>query len=96
VVYDAVAAAHLPAEVLTALASGELDVVLLFSPRTARIFSECVSKAGAGHGCAALAAVCISQAASDGLSPLALRVVHVASTPNEEAVLALVELITPC
>jgi uroporphyrinogen-III synthase len=91
VVYDAIAVSGFPTEALTALKSGELDVVLLFSPRSARIFCECAIKAGVADRCAALMAVCISQAASDDLAPLGLRVVHVASGPNEEAVLALLE-----
>lgn len=91
VVYEAVAVDDLPAEALTALSLGELDVTLVFSPRSARIFSACAIKAGLARSCAALTAVCISQAAADGLAPLALRSVHVASTPSEEAVLALVE-----
>jgi uroporphyrinogen-III synthase len=91
VVYEAVAVNELPAEALTALTLGNLDAVLLFSPRSARIFSNCVIKAGVADRCAVLTALCISQAASNDLAPLGLRAVHVAARPTEEAVLALLE-----
>jgi uroporphyrinogen-III synthase len=89
VLYDAVALNELPPEAQTALTSGELDAVLLFSPRSARIFSDCVVKAGAADRCAAVTALCISPAAADALAAIPFRAVHVAKRPGQEALLAL-------
>ena len=89
VLYDAIAAPELPAEALLALEAGELDAVLLFSPRSARIFADCVVKASAAEKCATLSAFCISEAAVKGLAPLVFRALHVATRPDQETLLAL-------
>lgn len=91
VVYDAVAVNGLPLEALTALTSRELDAVLLFSPRSARIFSDCVVEAGAKDRCTALAAFCISPAAAGALATISFRAVRVATKPDQEALLDLLE-----
>jgi uroporphyrinogen-III synthase len=91
VLYDAVGANELPIDVLIALTAGNLDAVLLFSPRSAGIFSDCVVKAGAADKCTALEALCISAAAADKLSALPFRAVHVAKRPDQKALLALLE-----
>ncbi len=89
IVYDAVAVNALPPPALAALTAGELEAVLLFSPRSARIFSDCVVKAGVIDSCAPLAALCISPATADALSALPFQAVHVAKRPDQEALLAL-------
>ncbi|MGD0143174.1 MAG: uroporphyrinogen-III synthase [Rhizomicrobium sp.] len=87
--YDAVAVNTLPQEVLNALNAGALDAVLLFSPRSARIFSECVVKAGAAGRCRSLMALCISHAAANALSPLNFQAVRIARRPDQTALLAI-------
>lgn len=91
ILYDAVGASEISVDTLTALNAGNLDVVILFSPRSARIFSHCVVKAGAGDKCAALIALCISPATSAALAALPFQAVHVAKRPDQEALLALLE-----
>jgi uroporphyrinogen-III synthase len=87
--YDAVGVNELSADALMALKAGALDTVLLFSPRSARIFSDCVVKAGMADRCATLTALCISPATAVALTALPFRSVHVAKRPDQEALLAL-------
>lgn len=89
VLYDAVPAAALPAEIAQALSDGSLDAAMFFSPRSARVFVECIDGAVLGAKCAGMIAYCISQAAADRLAPLTFAALRVAKNPNQEALLAL-------
>ncbi len=89
--YDAVGVRELPADAAMALMAGNLDCVLLFSPRSARIFADCVANAGVADSCSALAAFCISPATANALAGLPFRTVHVAKRPDQEALLGLLE-----
>ena len=91
VVYDAVAAKELSPAALAALISRELDAVLLFSPRSAAIFADCVAKARAVDACVTLTAICISPATAITLDSLPFRALRVATRPDQETLLALVE-----
>ena len=85
--YDVGAVTELPLAVRNELAAGRLDAVLLFSPRSARIFADCVVSAGLGVEASRLIGVCISQAAATALAPLNLRDIRVATRPNQASLL---------
>jgi uroporphyrinogen-III synthase len=85
--YDIAAVAQLPAAVLDDLKEGRIDAILLFSPRSARIFVKCVSNAGLGIACERLIAVCISEAAAAELAPLKLRDIRIAERPSQASLL---------
>jgi uroporphyrinogen-III synthase len=87
--YDVVPAARLPAAAADALASGDLESVMFFSPRSARIFSDLVGKAGLGHACGQLVAFCISEACAQALGDLPFRAIWVAARPDQDALLDL-------
>ncbi|HEY4077727.1 MAG TPA: uroporphyrinogen-III synthase [Rhizomicrobium sp.] len=87
VLYRIDAAASLPPDVGAALADGALDAIIFFSPRSARIFRELTGDLPMQR----LIAICISQATADALAPQSFAQVRVAPTPNQAAVLALVE-----
>jgi uroporphyrinogen-III synthase len=87
--YDAVAVQILPPSAEQALRAGALDEVLLFSPRTARIFAELVTAAGLQQACAPLTAACISAAAAAPLAQLPFRDVRIAERPEQDSLLAL-------
>jgi uroporphyrinogen-III synthase len=89
VLYEATAVTALSQEAVSAVAAGALDGVLLFSPRTARIFSALVAAAGVAEACARLQAFCISAATASAAGPLSFSRVAVAGVPNQEAMLAL-------
>lgn len=90
IVYRSVPATTLPAEIDAALRHGDLDAVLLMSPRTAGTWVERVEEAGLEAAARRLAHLCLSPAVADRLRSLAPPVIHVARQPNEEEMLALV------
>ncbi len=88
--YEAETAEALSESTRTVIADGELDGVLLFSPRTAKQFAALVDHAGLGAEARLMNAWCLSQAVADALAPLAFRKVVVAAKPTTEALLALI------
>lgn len=89
ILYEAVPVESLPADACEALRANMVDGVLIFSPRTARIFAELVTKTGLAEHCRRLEAFCISAATTEGLSPLPFARLSVAGSPNQAAMLDL-------
>lgn len=89
VLYEAVPVDALPDTARDALAAGTLDGVLLFSPRSAKIFAALVAAAGLSEACARLDAYCISAATASALGTLAFARIAVAGAPNQESILTL-------
>jgi len=75
------------ADTATAMRNGELDYVLFFSPRTARIFVELVAAARLGDACRSLTAVCLSDAVASEVASLAWKDIGVANLATTDAVL---------
>jgi len=88
--YEAAPVTELPQNLADALRADSLDGVLLFSPRSAKLFASLVTSAGLAQACGRLQCFCISAATVSALGALALRQVSVAGAPNQEAMLALV------
>ena len=89
VLYDAVPADTLSSETLSALCAGEIDGVLHFSPRSARIWARVAPDDGLE-----LVHYCLSQAVADALleeldGPAGQ--VQVAPRPNQDALIALLD-----
>jgi uroporphyrinogen-III synthase len=84
--YCVEAAAMLPPPAARALQDGAVQAALFFSPRSARVFGECV--AGAGLPTARLTAVCISANTASALQGIAFAGIRVAAAPNQDALLA--------
>ena len=74
-------------EAETALRQGTLDAAMFFSPRTARIFGALADALSTER----LTAFCISPATAQALTPRRFAQVAVATRPNQDAMLALVE-----
>lgn len=89
VLYEAVAANALSAPTHEVLRAGAIEGILLYSPRTARLFRDVVAKAGLDAACSTIDALCISAATAAALGDLPFRSVRVADTPNEAGMLAL-------
>lgn len=89
VLYDAVPLKKLPDIAENALRENLLDGVLLFSPRTAKIFAGLVNDAGLAEKCEPLHAICISAATAAALGSLEFARLAVAGNPNQESLLAL-------
>lgn len=88
ILYDAVPAQSL-GDAGQALRSGELDAVLLYSPRTARIWQGLVMAAGLEQQAARLLHLCLSRNVAAVLPETWSATV--ASSPDETAILALLE-----
>ncbi|HSZ73389.1 MAG TPA: uroporphyrinogen-III synthase [Rhizomicrobium sp.] len=84
--YEAVASVQLPEAVINALGTSNLDAMFFFSPRSAKVFCQCVERAGLAAQTTSLTACCISKNTADALS-LSFRKVHIALQPNQSALL---------
>jgi uroporphyrinogen-III synthase len=90
IAYRAVAAKTLPEPVRAALAAGGLDAVLLMSPRTAATFAALTAAAGLAEQARTLDHLCLSEAVAAGLGDPPPPKVHIAGSPTQEEMLALV------
>jgi len=89
ILYEAVPVDALPANASDALRTNGVDGVLLFSPRTARIFADLLAKEGLTDNCQKLQAFCISAATASALAPLCFARLAVAGAPDQAAMLDL-------
>ncbi len=88
-VYRMVAALRLPETAREALASGEVDAVLHYSPRSARIFTDLVLATGLAEAARRPLHACLSPAVAVALEPLAAPRVISSIRPDEAALLGL-------
>lgn len=91
VLYDARPAERLSETASTALRRSELDGVVLYSPRTARIFGRLVAAAGLSEHCRELIAFCLSDAVARAAAALEWRRVAVAACPDQASMVALID-----
>lgn len=91
--YETVAATDLAPETVKALKSGDLDAVLLYSPRTGRIFAELLRKAQLNGAATRLTAICLSTAVADTVRDLPWAALEIAGSATEKAVLAILRSI---
>jgi uroporphyrinogen-III synthase len=89
IVYRSRAAAGLPLAVAASLRNGDLDAVLLMSPRTAETWSVLVEEAGLAKESRSLVHLCLSTGVAEALRRLQPARIEVAVKPNEEEMLAL-------
>jgi uroporphyrinogen-III synthase len=82
--YETLAMQTFPDTLLAALANSQLDAVLHFSPRAARVFGDLAVKSGCFPAAQAILHVVISEAAVDPRFPLR----RVAERPSLESVIA--------
>ena len=90
VLYRAIPLGALPAEALRLLTAGELDGVILMSPRTAKTFAELVARHGLVTQANGLVCYCLSEAVAEAVRPPGCTI-RVAARPREEDLLALVD-----
>lgn len=87
VVYRAVAARELSAELVVALRQDRLDAVLLLSPRTARTFVDLVIEHGLDARLGDTEALCLSDAVAEPCRELPFAAVWTAARPELDALL---------
>jgi len=90
IVYRAVAAKVLPPKALASLKAGELDGLILMSPRTAASLVRLVFAHGAATEASRLNCYCLSRAVAREAEPLKAPL-KIASRPREEDILALID-----
>ncbi|MDH3593294.1 MAG: uroporphyrinogen-III synthase [Rhodospirillales bacterium] len=88
VLYKAEPVRELSESARAALAGGDLDAVLFFSPRTAKTFVRLVADHGLAADCERCLAVCLSAAVADNLGALSWRGLRTAAQANQQALLA--------
>jgi len=91
VLYQAHKATALPDGAREALQAGTVGGVLLYSPRTAAAFVVLVRAGGYGDALAGMTAYCLSPAVAREVQGLSWAAVRVASHPDEDALLALLQ-----
>jgi len=89
--YEAQKAAAFAPEILDRFRIGEIDAVLLYSPRTAAIFSDLVQRADLESALSGVLLLCLSTAVGAKLADLQAGAIHVAKSADQEALLDLVE-----
>jgi uroporphyrinogen-III synthase len=89
VLYEAVVERSLMSSTIAAIKDAHIDIVTLYSPRSAEIFVELVRKARLVRSCQNIIALCLSQAVADKISELHWQEVHIAKEPNQDALLDL-------
>jgi uroporphyrinogen-III synthase len=90
VLYEAKTATTLSHETRMNLALGGLDMVLLFSPRTARTFAE-LWRAAEAPSLGKTTALCLSAAVAREIGELGWQRIETAASPDQPAMLSLVE-----
>ena len=89
--YDAVEMPQLSAAAAKALATGDIDAVMLFSPRSAALFARQMQSAKLNQKCERMIALCISESTAAALSPIRFAVRLVAHRPDRDAMLQLLD-----
>ncbi len=90
--YAADLATELPLEVIKSLQQRELDAVLVYSPRTAKILVTLIKAAGVETACHTVTVFCLSQAVADQVRALKWQDVRISEAPNQDALLAAISL----
>lgn len=89
VLYETVKATELPQAASVLLEKGDVDGVLLYSPRTGSAFAMLVMQANLGRALGRVTAYCLSTAVANEVQQLPWEAVRIADRPDEAALLAL-------
>lgn len=89
--YQAIPATAFSGTTVTALRDGRIDMVLLFSPRTAEIFVNLARSTGVDAACAGIVALCLSPAVAEASAAVRWRELRTASRPERTALLELID-----
>jgi len=92
--YEALPTTRLGRDTATGLAEGQIDAVLIFSPRTARSFVRLVQEEGLIDRCRTVDVLCLSPAVAEAArtcdtGPVPWRSVQIAERPEQDSLLAL-------
>ena len=93
VLYEAEAVDELSIVSRDYIADRKIDMILFFSPRTARTFVRLVNEAGLADRCETMISICLSSAVAEAGSALIWGGVHIAATPRKAAMLQLCDAV---
>jgi len=93
IVYRMDAASALPESAVEQLAMGEIDGVILMSPRTAATYASLMRKQGLVGIARGLIHFCVSAPAAERLVPLGGVPIEIANAPRIEEMLALIDVV---
>lgn len=91
VLYEAIKAMELADTVQSGIRAGNMDGVLLFSPRTGAAFAQLVDKAGLREHLTKVRAFCLSDAVVEQIQGLPWKSVRVAERPDQASLLAVLD-----
>jgi len=91
VLYDAQPAGALSTACVQALAAGDIDFALFFSPRTAATFARLVGSTGVAVALGRVTAISISAAADDAVAALPFGRRGIAARPEQQSLLAVLD-----
>ena len=94
-VYSMVAATALSEDTVEQLAMGEIDGVILLSPRTAQVYATLMRRQGLASVARGLVHFCLSREVARRLEALGKVRMQIAEAPRLEEVLALVDAVAP-
>lgn len=92
IIYEAHQATGLSGEIRFALLDRDLDLVLFFSPRTAKTFVDLAISEGLGPACERLEALCLSNAVAAAAESIMWQRVMVSPKPTQESLLATLDI----
>jgi uroporphyrinogen-III synthase len=91
IVYKSSERRALSPALVAALRQGEVDGIILMSPRTARVFASLVTQAGLAKDARRVVCFCISQSTASALAGLALPSIRISERPDLPSLLALID-----
>ncbi|MCB2081509.1 MAG: uroporphyrinogen-III synthase [Hyphomicrobiales bacterium] len=89
--YDAEPVRTLSPSLVKALKAKQIPCVVFYSPRTARVFCRLVERVNVQDACQSMQAICLSEGVAKMLEPSQWQAIHVATTPDTNAMLALID-----
>jgi uroporphyrinogen-III synthase len=89
IAYRAFASSALPADVVRDIGSGEIDTVILMSPRTARVLSALLEQQGLRPAARRLRFICLSENVAAAIADMNPERIEIAGKPSGEEMLAL-------
>jgi uroporphyrinogen-III synthase len=94
VLYEAIAERSLMHSTMAAIKEKKIEIVTLYSPRSAITFVELIRKARLVRSCQKIIAVCLSQAVAEQIKGVAWQKIYVAAEPNQDSLLKLLTGLT--
>ena len=94
ILYEAIAERSLRSSTIGAMKDKQVNVITLYSPRSAERFVDLVRKARLVRVCQEIRVVCLSEAVASNVREIQWKDVLIAEEPNQESLLAIIDRLT--